>query len=260
MPIFNAFETTQSAINELLRFNFNDDVLLIDDASTDKRIVSLFQELPDSWNVISNQKNLGFVKTANIGLRNSSCHSVLLNSDTLVTPNWLEKFKQAIEAINNLGTATPWSNNAEICSLPRTLVVNPIPDDLNELALEMDSKHIPTYPDLPTGVGFCMLITSQAKEQVGYFDEETFGWGYGEENDYSLRVSEKGLRNVLIDNCYIAHVGNQSFKEKDLKPDQNTMNRLLGKHPKYQEQIQKFIENDPLAELRRSIIDKITVF
>ena len=131
---------------------------------------------------------------------------------------------------------------------------------MNELASELKIKHIPVYPELPTAIGFCMLISKEAKLRVGYFDEETFGLGYGEENDYSLRVRETGLKNVLVDNCYVAHLGNQSFKEKSLKPDQSTMERLLAKHPKYQILIQNFIEKDLLSELRESIIGKITSF
>ena len=261
MPIFNAFEVTRNAINNLTEHNKEDDVLLIDDASTDSRVKELFIDLPDSWQVIENKKNLGFVKTANIGLKiNRFKHTLLLNSDTLVTTNWLERFEQVICSVKELGTATPWSNNAEICSFPDTLVNNAIPKDINELAIELQNYHSPIYPELPTAVGFCMLISKRAKEKVGVFDEDTFGLGYGEENDYSLRVSSNGLKNVLVDNCYVAHIGNQSFKEKALQPDQSTMNRLLEKHPYYQEQIKKFIENDPLAELRQSIIAKITAF
>ena len=260
MPIYNAFEVTEDAIQALLRHNHKDDVLLIDDASTDTKIQSLFNKLPNSWRVIQNKKNLGFVKTANIGLKQHFGPSILLNSDTLVTSNWLHRFEQVIGSIENLGTATPWSNNAEICSLPQTLTANPIPADLNQLASELEQYHLPVYPELPTAVGFCMLISGLAKQQVGYFDEATFGLGYGEENDYSLRVSSQGLRNVLVDNCYVAHVGNQSFKARALQPDQYTMDRLLGKHPDYLNLVQKFIENDPLAELRESIIAKITTF
>lgn len=260
MPIYNAFEVSSEAIQALILNNQNDDVLLIDDASTDSRVESLFKDLPTTWNVLHNEQNLGFVKTANRGLKQHSGHTVLLNSDTVVTPNWLNHFEQAAKAVDNLGTATPWSNNAEICSLPVTLSANPIPADLHHMASELARNHKPIYPELPTAVGFCMLITEQAKSQVGYFDEATFGLGYGEENDYSLRTSAAGLCNVLVDNCYVAHVGNQSFKARSLQPDQHTMDRLLAKHPKYLELIQKFIENDPLAELRQSIIAKITSF
>lgn len=260
VPIYNAFEATRNAINALIKHNSLDEVILINDASTDVRITTLLNDLPDQWQVLHNQHNLGFVKTANKGLRLSDGHSLLLNSDTLVSASWLSRFKQVIREVDGLGTATPWSNNAEICSLPNTLQNNHIPIDIDLLSEQLFESHQPQYPDLPTAVGFCMLITAQAKAQVGYFDEAVFGLGYGEENDYSLRVSQHGLCNVLVDNCYVAHIGNQSFKDRSLQPNLETMERLLKKHPEYSELIQNFIENDPLSELRDSIIAKITAF
>jgi len=259
VPIFNAFEVTNRCLQSLIKHNLTDDVLLINDGSTDLRINELFKTIPGHWKVIQNQQNMGFVKTANIGLKQTTGASILLNSDTVVTTQWLECFKSAIKNIASLGTATPWSNNAEICSIPVTLRPNQLPHDIDVLASNLHN-HKPSYPELPTAVGFCMLVTEQAKQRVGYFDEQTFGMGYGEENDYSLRVSQQGLRNVLVDNCYVAHIGNQSFKEKSLKPNQDTMERLLKKHPGYLQLIQKFIEKDPLSELRESIIGKITDF
>ena len=172
----------------------------------------------------------------------------------------VDAFKKAIESSEEIGTITCWSNNAEICSYPKTLQDNKLPSDIDAFSAELQQKHQASYPEIPTGVGFCMLVTKQAKNQVGYLDEQTFGHGYGEENDYSLRVKQAGLRNVLCDNVYVAHVGNQSFKDLDLKPDQSTMNRLLAKHPEYAKLISEFIETDALASLRESIIAKIDHF
>jgi GT2 family glycosyltransferase len=259
VPVYNAVKVFSQLVESLLKHNSTDDVLFINDASTDERIFQLLDQLPTNWQVIHNEKNLGFVKTANIGLRSSNDHSILLNSDTVVSKNWLARFKKCIEQVKNLGTATPWSNNAEICSIPKTLQANKLPKDIDLLSEQL-VRHQPVYPSLPTAVGFCMLITAQAKQQVGYFDEAVFGMGYGEENDYSLRVKASGLLNVLVDNCFVAHVGNQSFQEMSLRPNEQTMARLLSKHPDYLQHIQKFIEKDPLCDLRESIIAKISAF
>lgn len=260
VPIYNAYHVVEQCLDALIRHNSEDDVLLIDDASTDRRLEALYETVPSHWQLIRNEQNLGFVQTANIGLANSESHSILLNSDTIVSSHWLAGFKQAIAAIADLGTATPWSNNAEICSLPKNLYNNPVPAQVDLVGQALKDHHQPQWPELPTAVGFCMLITAQAKQIVGYFDEQTFGVGYGEENDYSLRVAAHGLRNILVDNSYVAHIGNQSFKELQLKPNADTMARLLAKHPSYMQIIENFIENNPLAALRQAIIAKIDAF
>ena len=263
VPVYNAFEALKACILSLEKHNSHCNVVFINDASSDDQVMPLLRDVcqrKENWQCVENTNNLGFVKTANLGLAMSTGHTVLLNSDTLVSTGWLDGLSYAAKHCNLLGTATPWSNNAEICSFPKTLTNNRLPLDIDKFAFELQTKHQATYPEIPTSVGFCLLVTEQAKKQVGYFDEQTFGHGYGEENDYSLRIQKAGLRNVLCDNVFVAHVGNQSFKDLDLKPSEATMNRLLAKHPEYAVLIADFIQKDVLSPLRESIIDKIGRF
>ena len=255
VPVFNAYAAFSRCVQALKQHNHTDRVVFINDASTDQRIAELLGTIDvQSWSVITNPSNLGFVKTANLGLRRSSTHTVLLNSDTVVTSGWLQRIHECLQADASIGTITPWSNNAEICSFPVNLQYNQEPENPDALAVFMHEHHQPSYPNLPTAVGFCMLISAAAKQQVGYFDEAHFGMGYGEENDYSLRVAAAGLRNVLCDNAYVIHVGNQSFQDIQLAPSVETMQRLLNKHPEYQKLIEDYIQQDPLSDLRAVLI------
>ncbi|MCF6318851.1 MAG: glycosyltransferase family 2 protein [Proteobacteria bacterium] len=260
VPIYNAFEALQNCLNSLKNNQSNiNQIFLINDASTEGRIKSYVNNIAkdNDWNVTHQTKNQGFVKTANLGLKQSTEHTVLLNSDTIVTKHWIKAFIQAIKMNPTLGTATPWSNNAEICSFPQFLVNHKLPANIEELAKTIYENHQPQYPILPTAVGFCMLVSKKAKQQVGYFDEQHFGHGYGEENDYSLRISQAGLKNILCDNAYVAHVGNQSFSDLGIKPGEETMQRLLQKHPNYLTIIQEYIEQDPLSDIRLEILSKL---
>lgn len=257
VPIYNAYNALKLCLDNLQKCHQGvNSVYLIDDKSTDTRILSLIADYTkrNSWQLILNEINLGFVKTANKGLNLSDNHTVLLNSDTLVTQYWIKAFKQALQHNPNLGTATPWSNNAEICSFPNFLTNHPLPSNINQLAQVLYTQYQPKFPPLPTAVGFCMLISKKAKQVVGYFDEEHFGHGYGEENDYSLRVKAAGLDNILCDNAYVAHIGNQSFSDMNIQPSEETMQRLLQKHPDYLTMIQQYIEKDPLQDIRQEIV------
>ena len=71
----------------------------------------------------------------------------------------------------------------------------------------------PRLSQLPTPVGFCMYVRRAGLEAVGRFDEG-YGLGYGEENDFCRRLATAGFRNVLLDDTFIAHVGNRSFDAK----------------------------------------------
>ena len=102
-----------------------------------------------------------------------------------------------------------------------------------------------------------MAVSRRAIERVGLFDEELFGKGYGEENDFSMRVIEAGMRNVLCDDVYVVHLGGRSFAPAGLKPDEFSMQRLLSRHPGYLQQVQAFIAADPLSDRRTEILDAL---
>ena len=100
-------------------------------------------------------------------------------------------------------------------------------------------------------------VDEEAIDLVGPFDAELFGKGYGEENDFSMRVAERGMRNVLCDDVYVAHVGGCSFGPTGLKPGEESMRRLLSRHPGYLELVQEFIAADPLAQRRETLVQAL---
>ena len=140
---------------------------------------------------------------------------VLLNSDTVVTRGWLDALARCAASDPRIGTITPFSNNAEICSLPRFCDNNPWPAGARSGAAggALERAAVPTYPDLPTGVGFCLYIRRALIDAIGMFDP-VFGLGYGEENDFCMRAAAAGYRNVLCEDAFVLHLGGSSFGEK----------------------------------------------
>lgn len=260
VPVFNAFEKLEACLDSISRTVATDtQVLLIDDASTDTRVRPLLQawvnEACSARCLQVNPKNRGFVATANHGMRQAGSNMVLLNSDTEVTQGWLENLAACLDSDDSIATATPWSNNGEIVSIPRFCVSNPVPGDPDVIASLINSCGRPVYPEMPTAVGFCMAVSLRAIRTIGLFDEVTFGLGYGEENDFCQRAEQGGLRNVLCDNAYVVHHGGASFGPLGLKPDEKSMQRLLAKHPDYLQKVSDFIKTDPLAPRRQQILD-----
>ncbi len=233
-------------------------VLVIDDASPGPGTASVLkrwrERAPACWRFHANPENLGFVGTANLGMSMTPGDLVLLNSDTLVTPGWLEGLQRCLASDPLIATATPWTNNGEIASLPGFCQANPVPADPARVAETIRRCGTPGYPELPTAVGFCMAVARSAIDRIGVFDQELFGKGYGEENDFSMRASAAGLKNVLCDDVYVAHLGGRSFGPTGLKPDESSMQRLLSAHPDYLRQVQEFIAADPLAPRRAELL------
>lgn len=260
VPVYNALDDVVTCIASVRRQTRAGSyrLVLIDDKSPDPRIGALFDTLAaesdPSLLLLRNPQNLGFVGTVNRGMALDEERDVLLlNSDTIVTAGWLEKIRRCADADAHIGTITPFSNNAEICSFPVFCQDNALAGlpDIELINRAMEMAALPSYPDLPTAVGFCMYIRRSLLRKVGLFDAETFGLGYGEENDFCMRAVTAGFRNVLCDDTFVAHTGSRSFDSKKLALMEANTRRLVAKHPSYPERVHRFIAADPLLPLRK---------
>src|SRR4029079_14517531 len=69
--------------------------------------------------LLVNDVNRGFVHSANRGMALHPARDViLLNADTEVFGDWIDRLRAAIYAADDVATATPWSNAVTILSYP----------------------------------------------------------------------------------------------------------------------------------------------
>lgn len=259
VPVYNAARETARCLQALAAtVPAGQSVILIDDGSTDPEIPRLLGEFRGRWQVIRRAKNRGFVATANEGLALAApADVVLLNSDTVPAGRWLDRLRACVSSDSRIASATPFTNNGEIASLPEFCRANPLPSDPERWAAACLEAGPPEYPELPTAVGFCMYLRRACLDGIGDFDAEAFGRGYGEENDWCMRAAAGGWRHVLCDDAYVAHQGNASFGPEGLFPDESAMRRLLARHPDYLERVREFIDADPLEPVRRRVLDRL---
>ena len=256
IPVYNAASLLLRCLDALDRNTppAQARVTVIDDASPDPQIAPLLRDWsersPLRQRVLRNDTNLGFIGSVNRGIAQTLGDVLLLNADTEVTPDWLARMRRALDADPRVASVTPFSNNAEICSWPEFCKAAPVPADPERIARAFGLAEAPTYPELPTAVGFCMLIRRATLSAIGDFDRATFGRGYGEENDFCLRAVAHGWRNVLADDCYVVHAGGASFAPLGLKPGGDNLGRLLARYPRYNALVAEFIAADPLAGRR----------
>lgn len=209
--------------------------------------------------VLRNGDRLGFVRSVNRGLRESSNDAVLLNSDTRVTARWLEKLETAADSAADVASVTPFSNNATICSLPRFLAENTIPagHDVDSFAQLVEGCSQRVYPDLPTGVGVCLYLRRKVLDEIGLLDEEAFGFGYGEESELCMRATRAGYRHILDDATFIYHEGQRSFGATRRRRVARAHRVMRRRHPDYLRRVAAFIERDPLAPLRERVVNEL---
>ena len=265
VPVYKGVPQTRRCIDSVLagdpREPFN--VVVVDDASPEPSLVSWLDDLGAAGRIelARNAANQGFVRSVNRGMAlHGDRDVVLLNSDTEVANDWLDRLRASVYAEPDIGTATPFSNNATICSYPFEGWTGGTPGTLGLAALDriFAATNARQRIDIPTAVGFCMYIRRACLDQVGPFDDERFGRGYGEENDFSLRAAKIGWRNVLAADVYVYHEGAGSFSAERALLSRTAGEALLDAHPDYLQRVQAFIARAP-ADPLRAAVDKARV-
>ncbi len=260
IPVYRNFNITLRCIFSVLdapnSTAFN--LVVVDDQSPDQELKKVLTELADHGliELVRHESNLGFVTSVNDGMkRNPERDIILLNSDTEVYGNWIDRLRATAYCEEKIGTVTPLTNNGTICSYPYFNRENGVPveidtHDIDVLACEQNGG---AWVLAPTCVGFCTYIKREVIDAIGLFDAETFGVGYGEENDFSLRAQQQGWIDAIAPNVFVYHVGSASFLS-DKSSRVARANQLIQKrYPKYHSTVAGYIDWDPVRPYRLAI-------
>jgi Predicted glycosyltransferases len=269
VPIYNAYDYVEKCIESVIRNTnlHNHRLLLIDDKSPDERIVPYLDFIKKQYTdlqiiILKNERNMGFVSTVNKGMKYSSNDVLLLNSDTEVPANWLERIIKCADSQEMIATVTAMSNNATLASVPIGLQNNNMPDFMSfeEYADLISQSSMKEYPLLPSAHGFCMFIKQEILDIVGYFDEETFGRGYGEENDFSYRCLDYGFKHVLCDDVIVYHKESQSFNEDKQELIRTNLEVLKNRYPLYVDKLDVWLHRFPIQKICKNVLYNIEMY
>lgn len=218
VPVYEAYDSLVECLDSLLKHTPpNVPIIIIDDASTDQRISAHVKGLEQSERLlyIRRETNGGFVTTVNLGMTATAPRDVVIvNSDVIVPPLWLERLRDAAYHRSNIATATPLSNSGSLLSVPQlNEPAEALPQGLTLEAADarIRATSLRLRPIIPSAIGFCTYIRRQAIDLVGVFDT-IFSPGYGEEVDFSQRTLRYGLQHVAADDVLVFHRGGQSFE------------------------------------------------
>jgi len=266
--VYNAVEETLDCLESIARnTSLPHTVTVIDDKSGDSTRLQLRAYVRGKpWiRLIENETNLGYTKSANIGMSRSSAEwVVLLNSDTIVTPGWLEGLFEVVQAHPKAAMIGPVSNAASWQSVPELHDVkggwssNPLPEGVGpeDVSRLVSNLSLRQFPEATLLNGFCTLMKRQVVEEVGYLDEAAFPMGYGEENDLCIRVRKAGYTLVVADHVYVYHVKSASFgSARRAELSKRGTAQLALKHPEVDMKAvqREMAELTSLTELRKRL-------
>lgn len=252
VPVYGDAESLMACLRSLIATvdTERDSVLLVNDCGPDADqiesvVLALVGDRP-GFRYERNESNLGFVGTCNravLELDTSGNDILLLNSDTVTTPGWLDELAAVLHDDPRHGIVCARSTNATIASLPFRLRDPHSPRTLERtlsVAAELRDR-LPRYSYPPVAMGFCFLVRRELIDRFGLFDE-AFAPGYGEENDFCLRMRTEGFLSVMAHRAVVGHEGARSFTSARRARLRAAHERILAtRHPRYSELVREYL-------------------
>lgn len=219
IPVYNAVEDLKRCLASLRRWPsaLMGRIILVDDCSAAETAawLSCYRDDHDDVTVIRTPNNMGFTRAVTTGVAASAAPFMLfLNSDTLVTPDWLDAMMEALLSDPQAAMAGPLSDNGfhqtirPEAQAGQTPPSDATPEDAAALVRAVTRR---AFPRMPLLSGFCLLVHRAAYDAVGGLDAAIFPHGYGEVQDLCLRLTDIGYASVLADNAFVHHAGGASI-------------------------------------------------
>lgn len=225
---WNDWQDTIECLESLNKVDYdNFEIIVADNGSTDDSVIQIDNFLLsfESKFKVLNYKlrdNLGFAGGNNYVLRqnfqfpNSKPEYILLlNNDTIVSPNFLKKIVSVAESDKKIGIAGPI-----IYFYDKPDHINSAGSKVNWLMnkgnyLGYNEKDGGQFGDKPYKVdyvsGACLLIKKEVIDKMGLIPEEYFL--YYEDTDWNFQAKKAGYKSVLVPGAKIWHKESASAKK-----------------------------------------------
>ena len=213
---WNRYEDTRKCIESLLAASYPAlRILIVDNGSADGSGERLQADFP-ALRFIFNDRNLGFSKGCNVGMRaalaDKDCaYVLLLNNDAVVSPHCLERAVEMAEANPRIGMVggkifqAPGSN---VLSYAGGYVSRWRGQTVVRGFGEVDRGKFEEPCEVGFIIGALLLIKREVLETVGLLPEEYF---FGVEDlDYSLTVQRRGYKLYYVPQFVAYHLGGGS--------------------------------------------------
>lgn len=226
IPVHNAPDATKRAIDAVLQNSGTSigRLILIDDASGKEtsELLSRVSQTKSFLELVRCDERQGFTRALRLGIERSDAAAfVALNSDTIVTPEWLERLAGALGAADDIAMAGPLSNNAAWQNYGHVFDESgrfvsaeiPGPEERAVIAAEIQSLGRMQVTETSMVHGFCAIVDRAKHDAVGGLDAEAFPEGYGEFQDLSYRFRAAGHKLVVALDTVVFHEKGASLSQ-----------------------------------------------
>ena len=230
---------TIDCINSLLKSKNNSfelKIVVVDNGSKDNSESILKQTFKDKIVLIENASNIGFAQGNNIGIKyslgNNADYVMILNNDTLVSPDLIAVLHAAFLKDESVGLASPKIYFAPGFEFHKRSLLVPSKaryrkEDLGRVIWyaggtldwdniygstrgvdEVDEGQYDSMQETDFATGTCLFLSRKVLEEVGMFDEKYYL--YYEDTDFSIRAKKARFKVLYIPNAVVWHKVAQS--------------------------------------------------
>jgi hypothetical protein len=208
---WNLKDDTIECIESLLRARASPrQLVIVDNGSTDGSITAIKQNYGNSINIIEAEQNRGYGTGVNLGIKYSLNQNfkwfLLLNNDTIVAEDFIERLQRATQDSKEYSILTPlilyYNNPTTIWYLGNRLISKTLLTIDNYKNRQVD-QNLPQVIPIDFANGCAMMINRNIFEQIGFLDE--FLFMYGEEVDFCWRARLAGFKFACITSARIWH-------------------------------------------------------
>ncbi len=206
IPNWNGKELLVDCLTSLSHQKFNDyEVILVDNASSDDSLDYTIENF-SSVKIVKLNKNYGFAKAINEGVKASSAeYAVFLNNDTKVDRNWLKSIVDCADKNRDV-----ISVNSKILNFYNRKLIDGVGIEVNEVGQarsigwgETDNNQYSKEMYIFGATGGAALFRRNDFIKIGMFDESFFM--YSEEVDFAFRAQFIGYKSIYCPKAIVFH-------------------------------------------------------
>lgn len=236
---YNGVEDTRRCLQSLGALTHPARTIVVDNASATEVAPLLQPEFP--WaEFVRSPVNGGWAGGNNIGLRHALDRGadlvILLNNDTTVSPDFVERLVAAAETCPQCGILGPVIRFMDPpCDVQTDGVLFNRPNRpgfFQRREVQLDRRDPPHVVEVDIVNGCCLMVRKEVVAAIGFVDEAFFL--IHEESDYCLRAHRAGFKNGILAEALVWHKGSMTFQREGKRfqryYDARNLVRLLQKH------------------------------
>ncbi len=207
---YNNLPLTRLCLRSIAQNTDDCELVVVDNASDDcsRDWLNRLSRKNPGIKLVLNRENRGFAGANNQGLEIAGGEIlVLLNNDTMVPAGWIQAMEPFLQdpAVGLVGPCTNRAANQARVGVPYSTY-----QEMQAYAAWRGGRFAGQTRDLPMLAMFCLAMRRDVYERAGCLDER-FGIGMFEDDDYSRRVRNLGLRIVLAQGAFVHHFQMAAF-------------------------------------------------